>query len=50
MKNTTLGVPSTAQPNGGAESGAPEKYPEPRSGPEVRGRRVATFWGMNWIA
>ena len=50
MKNSILGVPSTAQPNGGAESGAPEKYPEPRSGPEARGRRVATFWGMNWIA
>lgn len=32
--------------NGMTESGAPEKYPEPRRsrGPELRERRVATFW------
>ena len=33
--------------NGMTESGAPEKYPEPRRsrGPELRERRVAPFWG-----
>ncbi len=46
-KNTILAVMSTAKLNGMTESGAPEKYPEPRQsrGPELRERRVATFWG-----
>lgn len=44
-KSTFLEVMSTAKPHGMTESGDPEKYPEPRSGPELRERRVATFWG-----
>ena len=46
-KDSILAGMSTAKPHGIPESGAPEKYPEPRQrrGPELRERRVATFWG-----
>ena len=49
--SSNLAGTSTAKPHGMPESGVPEKYPKllRSKRPELRERRVATFWGNKGV-